>query len=344
MTSATQAQHPGVRTEESKRLRIGFAGVGWIGRNRMKAILARDSCEVAGIVEPSEELAQSARELTRPDAAICSYEELLRSKPDGIVIATPNSLHAQQAVAALKNGVAVFCQKPIGRNLQETQQVIDAARTADRLFHADFCYRFVRGVTQIRELVRTGALGRVFATEFVFHNAYGPDKPWFYDPVRSGGGCLIDLGIHLVDLALWILDFPKLRGISGNLFSAGSRFRRSETYVEDYATAKLQFENDSVATIACSWKSHLGRNAAIEVAAFGGHGGARLRNVDGSFFDFVTESFRGTQSEILSEPPEEWGGRAALEWISQLERNNHFDPRAEQYAASAAILDRIYGL
>jgi predicted dehydrogenase len=48
----------------------------------------------------------------------------------------------------------------------------------------------------------------VFAVDLVFHNAYGPDKPWFYDPELSGGGCVMDLGVHLVDLALWSLDFP----------------------------------------------------------------------------------------------------------------------------------------
>ena len=344
MTGATQAQQSAGLLHRAKPLRIGFAGVGWIGRHRMKAILDRNSCEVAGIVEPSQELAFSARELTSCDAPICSYEELLRSRPDGIVIASPNSLHAQQAVAALENGVAVFCQKPIGRSLEETRRVIDAARAADRLFHADFCYRFARGVTQIRELVQTGALGRIFAMELAFHSAYGPDKPWFYDPIRSGGGCLIDLGIHLVDLALWILDFPRLRNVSGSLFAAGSKFRRSELYVEDYATARLQFETDVLATITCSWKSHFGRNAAIEAAVFGTQGGTRLRNVDGSFYDFVTESFRGTQSEVLSEPSEDWAGLAALDWMAQLARNNRFDLRAEQYAASAAILDRIYAL
>jgi predicted dehydrogenase len=344
MTSATQAQRQTAGTQPDKRLRIGFAGVGWIGKHRMKAIVDRNSCDVAGIVEPSEELAVSARELTSPAAPLCSYEELIRSEPDGIVIATPNSLHAPQAVAALEKGIGVFCQKPIGRNLEETRRVIDTARAADRLLAADFCYRFVRGIGQIRELVQTGSLGRVFAAEFVFHNAYGPDKPWFYDPVRSGGGCLIDLGTHLIDLALWILDFPKARNVSGSLFAAGCPFRRRHPYVEDFATATLQFENDAIATITCSWKSHLGRNATIEVAVFGTQGGAHLRNIDGSFFDFVTESFRGTQREILSEPPEDWGGRAVLDWLDRLGRNNHFDPRAEQYAASAAIVERIYSL
>src|SRR3954471_7558199 len=79
------------------------------------------------------------------------------------------------------------------------------AGRADLRLGIDFSYRFVEGARRIRELVAAGELGRVYAARLVFHNAYGPDKEWFYDRARSGGGCVIDLGTHLIDLLLWIL-------------------------------------------------------------------------------------------------------------------------------------------
>src|SRR5947199_289519 len=104
--------------------------------------------------------------------------------------ATPRSMCAASArrsrpsppagsIRALKRGAAVFCQKPLGRTAAEARAVIDAARAADRLLCVDLSYRFTDGMRRIRELVRAGALGRVYAVDLVFHNAYGPDKAWF---------------------------------------------------------------------------------------------------------------------------------------------------------------------
>jgi predicted dehydrogenase len=324
------------------RPRIGFVGLGWIGSHRMKSLLDHHACDAVAIVEPQRELAEAARNLAPDSATICSFEELLDQDVDGIVIATPSAMHAEQAVAALQRGVSVFCQKPLGRNREETQRVIDAARAADRLLCVDFSYRFLRGMQQIRELVQTGELGIIYAIETEFHNAYGPDKTWFYEPQQSGGGCLIDLGIHLVDLALWIMQFPAIRRVSGNIFLGGRPFGGRERNVEDHAIATLGLENNTVVRLACSWRAHAGCDASVQFRLFGTEGGARLQNVNGSFFDFVTERFRGTNCELLSGPPENWGGRAIVDWLKQLCRSQRFNPEAEQYAHAAAALDRIY--
>jgi predicted dehydrogenase len=326
----------------TSRPRIGFAGVGWIGHHRMKAMTADDGCDVVGIVEPDEKMARAARELTSNLAQICSYEDLLSSGVDGIVIATPNALHAEQSIAALEKHISIFCQKPLARNCSETQWVVATARAADCLLCVDLSYRFVEGIGQIKELVQSGALGEIYAVDLSFHNAYGPDKAWFYEPSLSGGGCLIDLGIHLVDLALWILNFPAVLQVSGRLFAQGQRVRSRDCKIEDYAVGNLELERDIAVQLACSWKAHAGCDAVIDIFFHGTQGGARLRNVNGSFFDFVTERFQGTQREILSFPPEEWGGRAALDWLSRLSVSNRFDPEAERLVAVSEALDRIY--
>jgi predicted dehydrogenase len=310
----------------------------------MKAMLETGECDVAAIVEPDSGMAKAAQELAGADAQICSYEELLQSGVDGVVIATPNALHAEQCIVALEHGISVFCQKPLARNCFETQRVIDAARASDRLLCVDLSYRFVEGIRQIKELVQSGALGRIYAADLAFHNAYGPDKSWFYDPQLSGGGCVIDLGIHLVDLALWILDFPPVIGVSSRLYSRGERLQRIGREIEDYATASIDLEGNVAIQLACSWKVHAGCDAIIDVFFHGTEGGARLRNINGSFFDFVTERFQGTQREMLSFPPEEWGGRAALDWLGQLSVSNRFDPEAQRLAQAASTLDRIYSI
>jgi predicted dehydrogenase len=320
--------------------RIGFLGTGWIGRHRMEAMLATGAVEAVAVCDPSAECTAEAAKLAPDARQVGSLEEMLALNIDGVVIATPSALHAAQSIQAFEAGKAVFCQKPLGRTAAETQAVVDAARAADRLLGVDLSYRHTDAMRHISELVHGGALGQVFAVDLTFHNAYGPDKPWFYDPVQSGGGCVVDLGVHLVDLALWVLGFPRVDQVDARLLKDGEPLEAGQ--VEDYAVAQFA-AGDAQVRLACSWRLNAGRDAVIEAAFYGTGGGAALRNVGGSFYDFTAERFNGTAAERLSDPPDAWGGRAAAAWAEQLARSPAFDPAAEQFVRSAEVLDRIYG-
>ena len=306
-------------------------------------MLATGAVEAAAIADPSPEMAAEAQKLA-PDAALVSgLEEMLALGLDGVVIATPSALHAEQSIEALQRGAAVFCQKPLGRTAAEAASVVEAARAADRLLSVDLSYRFTEGMHRIAGLVRSGELGRVYAVDLVFHNAYGPDKDWFYDPARSGGGCVMDLGVHLVDLALWTLDFPEVTDLSADLFTGGEPLRTGADVVEDYAVATLNLATGATVRLACSWRLPAGCDAVISAAFYGTEGGAALHNVDGSFYDFTAERYRGTARETLAVPPDAWGGRAAADWARRLAADERFDPAAEHLVDVARTLDRIYG-
>lgn len=320
--------------------KVGFLGTGWIGRHRMEAALATGAIEATVICDPAPECVAEALKLA-PDAQVVpSFETLLDQRLDGLVIATPSALHAEQSIAALERGMAVFCQKPLGRNAAEAQAVVDAARRADRLLSVDFSYRYTAAARAIAERVRSGELGQLFAADLVFHNAYGPDKPWFYDRAQSGGGCVMDLGVHLVDLLLWMLDFPEVTDVSSTLLAGGKPV--APDAVEDYAVAQITLTGGLVARLACSWRLQAGQEAVIEASLYGTGGGASLRNLGGSFYDFEGKRFAGTSSELLVSPPDAWGGRAAAAWAEQLARASTFDPSAERLVDVAKVLDRIY--
>lgn len=326
-----------------RRPRLGFLGVGWIGRHRMEAIAASGVADVAAIVDPSGDAITAAR-ASAPDACVVeSLDALLGLELDGVVLATPSALHAEQSIQALDRGVAVFCQKPLARTADETERVIAAAREADRLLGVDLSYRHTAGMQRVRDLVRDGALGRVYAIDLVFHNAYGPDKAWFHDPALSGGGCVIDLGVHLVDLALWTLDFPGLVGATSRLYCQGELLGPNPDVCEDFALARLDLEGGACARLACSWNLPAGQEAAIEATFYGTSGGARLRNVNGSFYDFAADRLIGTRTESLTVPPDDWGGRAAVDWARRLAAGERFDPGAERLVDVARALDALYG-
>ena len=320
--------------------KVGFLGTGWIGRHRMEAALATGAIEAAAVCDPSPECAAEAMKLAPDAMQATSFQELLAQDLDGIVIATPSALHAEQSIAALERGMAVFCQKPLGRDAAEAQAVIDAARNADRLLSVDFSYRYTAAARALGEQLRNGRIGQPFAADLVFHNAYGPDKPWFYDRAQSGGGCVMDLGVHLVDLLLWLLDFPEVVNVSSTLLAGGKPVGGDA--VEDYAVATLTLANGVVARLACSWRLHAGQEAVIEASLYGTGGGASLHNVGGSFYDFEARRLAGTSSETLVSPPDDWGGRAAAAWAEQLARDTGFDPAAERLVDVAKVLDRIY--
>lgn len=324
------------------RPRLGFLGVGWIGRNRLEAIAASGLAEVVAIADASPEAVEAALQLA-PSARACdSLEALLASDLDGLVIATPSALHAEQSLQALEAGMAVFCQKPLARSAEECARVLDVARRRDRLLGVDLSYRHVNGVGRMRELLRSGELGPLMAAQLVFHNAYGPDKAWFHDARLSGGGCVMDLGIHLVDLALWLLEAPRVDRVHAALRRRGQPLG-GEHEVEDHACAQLELEGGAVMQLTCSWNLPAGQDAVIEASFFGTDGGVSLRNVDGSFYDFVVERFQGTRRERLAGPPDAWGGRAAVAWTRRLAARPGFDPEAEQLLHVAEVLDRVYG-
>ncbi|MGE5423843.1 MAG: Gfo/Idh/MocA family protein [Syntrophothermus sp.] len=322
---------------------LAFAGTGWIGLNRMDALLKQDICRATGIFDPLAESVVRARE-SAPDATIYeSFEEMVAMEPDGMVIATPNALHARQSILALRAGIPVFCQKPLGRNAEETLQVIKTARNADRLLGVDFSYRYTDGMQKIRELTQAGQLGNIFAIDLVFNSAFGPDKAWFYDPRLSGGGCLIDLGIHLVDLALWILHFPSVDNVSSILAAKGKIITGESVFLaEDYISAQFETENGTSVRLTCSWNLPAGQDAEIKASFYGTKAAALFYNVNGSLYEFETAMCQGTSRRIISHPPDDWGPRALIDWTTQLAKDDAYQEEAIEYYYVADVLDKIY--
>jgi predicted dehydrogenase len=287
--------------------RLGFAGVGWIGHARMRALLESGEGIVAAIADPASELRAKAGALA-PNAQLCnSFEALLELPLEGIVIATPSALHAPQARLALERGMGVFCQKPLGRTAEETRNVVQAARRADRLLSLDLSYRCTAGMRAIRELIASGELGEIYSARLVFHNAYGPDKSWYYDVAQAGGGCVMDLGVHLVDLALWTLDFPEVEHVRSALYANGQRLSPGSGTSEDFAAVQLQTRSGASLDLACSWNLPAGQDAVISAEFYGARGGALLSNVNGSFYDFRAERLGRQQRWTLAAPPDDWG-------------------------------------
>ena len=315
----------------------------------MEALQSENLADIIAIADPSENSIKRAAESAPGAKMFNSLEQLLTtlgSELDGLVIATPSAGHAAQSISALELGIPVFCQKPLGRNAEEVERIVQIAKSADVLLGVDLSYRFTDGIQKIRKEIAKGNLGKIFAADLVFHNAYGPDKEWFYEAELSGGGCVIDLGTHLIDLAMAIIDSP-VTDVSSRLFRSGQPINlgsagTERTEVEDYAIARLDFASEATAQIACSWNLNAGQDAVITANFYGDRGGACLRNVNGSFIDFVAELFHGTSKTLLGQPPDAWGGRALIDWTVKLASGSRFDRGILHSIEVARVIDAIY--
>lgn len=329
-------------TQQKRQPRLGFLGVGWIGKNRMMELHDRqlsDTCAMCDI--DRRKVDESLKNF--PQAKVYeNYGDLLNEDIDGVVIATPSAFHAEQAIQALQNGKSVFCQKPLGRNAAEVISVVEEAKNSNKLLEVDYSYKYTEGIQKIKERMEKGELGEIFSVEAVFHNAYGPDKDWFYDPKLSGGGCLMDLGSHLVDLILFLFDDPNLEVQYANILSNGKKIENREVQVEDFAEAQLISSNGMSVRLACSWKLSVGKDADISLKVYGSKAGATFKNVEGSFYDFRADIHRQNHTENLSQPPEKWGGKAIENWAERLAIGDSYCNTNKQLIHSAEILENIY--
>jgi len=333
------SEHPEVAGQQKPA--ISFLGVGWIGKNRLEAIRDSEQAEIVAVCDADPVTAHSVclenKLKLSPD-----YSQLLYQASDGIVIATPSAQHCEQVTDALNLGMAVFCQKPLARTAAETRALVEKAREKNCLLMVDYSYRYTEAMRHVKAAVDSGQLGKIFAVELVFHNAYGPSKAWYYAREQSGGGCLMDLGVHLADLLLWVLPDCEPEVLCSRLYAKGEPLKDARSGVEDYVDAFLQLKSGAIARLACSWNISAGTDAVIEIGFTGDKGAVKFSNVNGSFYDFKAELYQGTFRQVLSSPPDDWSGRAAVHWAKKLSDGNRFDRQAETYIKTAELIDEIY--
>jgi predicted dehydrogenase len=329
---------------EPARARLGFFGVGWMGLQRLEALSKLGIAEIAAVCDPARDRVTRARALSLGAAPCGSIEEMLEQDVDGIVVCTPTVFHLRDCLQCLEWGLPVFCQKPLARNASEATALVLEAQTQDCLLDVDLCYRRLGAVEAIMDLAGAGELGDLYAARLAFHNAHGPEHAWLADSKLSGGGCVIDLATHLVDLAQRVLCSP-VADVESACFAQGERIERpiAGDRVEDYATARLRLRSGAVVDLACSWNIALGRDAVIEADFFGTRGGARLRNVGGSLYDFTATHTEGSRSHVLVEPPDDWRPRALATWAQRLTDDAGFDCEAWDLVHLSRVIDEIYG-
>jgi len=294
-----------------KKLRIGVIGLG-MGRGHVKGFQEHPDAEVVAVCDPNAARLKEIGDRFNVPSRYASADEMLAAeKLDAVGIATPNKFHCPLSLRALAAGCHVFCEKPMAMNAREARRMIDAAAKARKRLMINFSYRFLEQSTALKKEVESGILGDVYFARTVWHRRRGLPGfgGWFGQKEFSGGGPLIDLGVHRLDLALWLMGYPKPAWVMGSTYNhiaaplakkSGKKFD-----VEDLAVGLVKFRNGATLEIEASWAANIAEAELMETRLLGTKGGLVQRNV-GEDYDFEALLFidrDGAMFDVKLHPP-----------------------------------------
>ncbi len=249
-------------------LRIGVVGAG-IGRFHLKGYKALPAeVEIVAMCDANPAKLNEVADAYNVPQRYTDFNELFTSgEIEAVSLGLPNHLHAPASVAALEAGLHVLCEKPLAESVASGQQIVEAVARAKGKFMICFNRRYRLDVRWLKQVLDQGLLGRIYQVKagWVRETGIPGWGGWFLDKTKSGGGPLIDLGVHMLDAVLWILDYPNPLTVSGTI-QANFGPRQLKTWeapeapwpytVEDSAVAFIRLEGGVTLNLETSWASH----------------------------------------------------------------------------------------
>jgi predicted dehydrogenase len=253
---------------KGETLRVGVIGAGFVARRaHIPGWRAVPGAEVVAICDTDPAALEAAVRDTGVRAAFGDPRALLDSGVDAVSICTPNASHFPLALAALEAGKHVLCEKPLGVTAAEADALGAAAEARGLVLMAQHQLRFEGPALAARECVQSGRLGLVHHIRVrALRRNRIPTAPGFLDRGLAGGGAALDLGIHALDMALWLAGFPRaarVTGSTGTHFARGNgisnhwgEWDRDSVSVEDFAAGFVTFEDGMTLSLECAWLGH----------------------------------------------------------------------------------------
>jgi predicted dehydrogenase len=205
----------------TKKLRVGIIGAGLIGNKRAKIIKDLNEEELVMVVDIDKEKAKSMAENYNCEFADNWQELVKRPDIDIVIVSTTNNFLAPISIAALKNKKHVLCEKPFGRNVKESKAVLKVAQNSHRLIKVGFNHRFHQAISQAKKIFDEGKIGKILfiRSRYGHGGRLGMEKEWRLNKKISGGGVIVDQGVHIIDLCRYFVgDFNKVYGIAKSKF------------------------------------------------------------------------------------------------------------------------------
>lgn len=271
-----------------KTVRVGIIGCGNISHSHLAAYKRLDNVELTACADINFERAQAYAGAHGFARAYGSAQEMMAHEQlDAVSVCTWNSAHCECTLAALAGGANVLCEKPLAMNAQEAQRMVDAAQRAGKLLMVGFVRRFGENAKLVKQRVEAGEFGEVYYLKTGCVRRVGNPGGWFSDKKRSGGGPLIDLGVHMIDLTRYLMGKPNPVAVTGYTFDKlGPRanilgvdhYKATDwsdyNDVEDMAVGMIRYDNGATVFVENSWSQHIDQSEKLYLELYGSKAGA----------------------------------------------------------------------
>lgn len=241
--------------KEEQPINIGIIGAGAVAqRGHIPEFSSIEGVNIIGIADIDLEKAKLIAQEAGIPRVFKDYQRMLALEElDAVSICTPNYLHAPMTKAACDAGKHVLCEKPMATTIEDAQEMIEAAAQNNVILMIEQAKRFTPPVEVTKSLLQMGIVGEVLAVRSKFGHwgaqAWSPTGSWFFEKEKSGGGVLIDLGIHHADLINWYTEGMQVESVTGMISSVANK----QWEVEDYAIGTLRYNSGALASLEVSW-------------------------------------------------------------------------------------------
>ncbi|MDA0578763.1 MAG: Gfo/Idh/MocA family oxidoreductase [Verrucomicrobia bacterium] len=335
---------------KSAKLRVGIIGLG-MGRAHLESYQKHPRATVVAIADTNPATLAAVGEKYGVAARYTDAATMLAAEQlDVVSVATPNAYHKPLTIAALRAGCHVLCEKPMAMSAAEAREMLAAAKAARRRIMINFSYRFTPQSQALRAEVDKGILGDVYFARTVWLRRKGMPGfgGWFGQKALAGGGPLIDLGVHRIDLALWLMGYPKPRWVLASQYNhiAAPLARKEKKVfdVEDFAAALVKFENGATLEVEASWAGHIQQRELMETRLLGTKAGLVQHNTNGGYeFDatIFTER-RGKEMDLKPAVPKKLMPSAQHHFVESILHNRPHMATGEEGLIVMQLLDAIY--
>lgn len=273
------------------KIKLGLIGLGTLTEKvHMKNLHKMTNVSIQAVVDANRDRAKSFSQKYEIEKFYTDAHECLSEVPlDGVLICTPNNSHIPLAKLAAKHRIHVFIEKPIGIYAEEVEEFLHIAEENNIKTMVGMPYRFRRDIKIAKNYIESGRLGDIYYAKVTYHRQRGTPQGWFTDKAFSGGGALMDIGVHMLDVTWFLLGEPAVHSISGHAVNGLGDYNtkyisswKSADEVEkvfnvdDFSSAWIRFKNDSVLSLETSWAVNGKSSDGLDIQLFGTKGGLSL--------------------------------------------------------------------
>ncbi len=341
-----------------EKLKVAIIGVGNISESHIKGYRSCPNAEIVAFCDINEKQLKKRGEEYGINNLFADAGEMLDKMPEiqAVSVCTWNSAHMPCAIAALERGKHVLLEKPMAMSKAEAEKIVAAAKKSGAKLMIGFVRRYGNDCNVVKDFIDNGYLGELYYAKATYLRRNGNPGGWFGDKLRSGGGPLIDLGVHVIDLVRYLMGNPKAVSVYGAAFhKLGNRkgVKAVKTYnsvsasandicdVEDLAAAMIRFDNGAVLNVETSFSLNIEKDEG-EIQLFGTKGGVKLDPE----FKMFTET-NGYLSDIKLATPTALDFNGLFEnevahFVDCVLNKKPFRSPAEDGVEMMKILDAIY--